>query len=144
MKLCLTIILSILLGAGNVYAETVAVKTNQAEIRNGPSSGSFVITLAPLYYPLIIRTEREGFYQVSDYLNKIGWISKANIDRIRTVIVKTESANVRQGPGTNNPVVFRAKEGVTFKIINEDGQWLQVEHESGMTGWVHGDLVWGG
>ena len=144
MRFWLGIVLSLILLAGNAYAEMVSVTANQAKIRSDPFiGGSYVVTLAPLYFPLNILREQDGFYQVSDFKNKIGWISKASVDSTRAVIVRTHSANIRQEPTTNSPVVLRAEEGVTFKVLGDKDNWLRVINEDGMTGWIYKDLVWG-
>lgn len=144
MRLLFLIMLTFLLGTGNVDAKMVAVSTDQAEIRDSPALEKSIVTLiAPRFYPLYVHDVEGDFYKVSDYLNNIGWIMKTLISETRTVVVNTKSINAFNGPGTNNPVQFTAQAGVTFKVINEDGNWLQVEHEDGMTGWLNRDLVWG-
>ena len=144
MRFWLGAVLSIILLAGNAYAEMVSVTTNQAKILSDPSMGaSYVITRAPLYFPLNVLGEKDGFYRVSDFMNKIGWVSKTSVDNTRAVIVRTDTANVRQEPTTQSPIVFRAEEGVTFKVLGETGHWFSVIHENGMTGWIYKDLVWG-
>ena len=144
MRLLLGIILSILLGASNVYAEILAVSIDQAEIRSSPTvSGSRVTILAPRYYPLHILGVQGEFFKVNDFQNNSGWVSKASVDNTRSIVVNAESINVRNGPGTNHPVIFKAENGVTFKVVNQEGNWLQVEHESGITGWLFRNLVWG-
>lgn len=140
----LILLCTLLLGAGVAQAEMVAVSADLAEIRNSPSPSDSVVTiLAPRYYPLYIHEERGDLYMVSDYLNNGGWIRKADTAKLRTVIVNAKNANAHQGPGTSHPIVFAAQEGVAFKVIREEGNWLQVEHENGMIGWLSGDLVWG-
>ena len=38
--------------------------------------------------------------------------------------------------------IFKADGGVAFRVMGEKGNWLQVEHETGVTGWLFKDLVW--
>jgi len=144
MKLLFAIMLTFLLVSGNVAAKMVAVSTDQAEIRDSPSLDKAIVTLiAPRFYPLYVHEVQGDFYRVSDYLNNIGWIMKTLISENRAVIVNTKSLNVFTGPGTNYPVQLKAEDGVTFKVISEEGNWLRVEHENGMSGWLNRDLVWG-
>lgn len=144
MRLLFAIILTIVLGPGNVAAKMIAVSTDQAEIRDSPVlENSAAILIAPRFYPLYVQDEQGDFYKVSDYLNNIGWIMKTLTSETRAVIVNTKNLKVFDRPGTNHPVQFTAQGGVTFKVINEEGNWLQVEHEEGMTGWLNRDLVWG-
>lgn len=144
MRLIFAIIVTFLVGAANVDAKMVAVSTDQAEIRDAPTLEKSIVTLiAPRFYPLNIHAEQEDFYKVSDHLNNFGWILKTLTSETRAVIVNTKTINVFSGPGANHPVQFTARDGVTFKVINAEGNWLQVEHEDGMTGWLNRDLVWG-
>lgn len=144
MRLWLGTVLAIILLAGNANAEMVSVTANQAKILSDPSMGaSYVITRAPLYFPLNVLGEQDGFFRVSDFMNRIGWISKSSVDNTRAVIVRTHTANVRRDPTTNSPIVFRAEEGVTFKVLDDNDHWFRVIHEDGMTGWIYKDLVWG-
>jgi len=144
MRILFGIFLALLLGTGNVYANMAAVSVDRAEIRNFPSvSGSIVTILVPRYYPLQIQEEQGEFYKVNDFLNNTGWISKTSVDDTRTIVVKETSINVRQGPGTKNPVLFRAEKGVAFKVISEESNWLQVEHANGTKGWLFKNLIWG-
>lgn len=144
MRLLLGLILFTMLGAGNVYAETVAVSVNVANIRSSPSLViSTVLLQVPRYYPLSTQAEQDGFYKVTDYLDNTGWIKKTSVDNTRAVINKAEKVNIRKGPGKKNQIVFKAQAGVAFKVLGEKGDWLKVEHESGVTGWIFRKLVWG-
>ena len=144
MRLFFGIVLFILLGAGNVYAEMVAVSGNLADIRSSPSLVvSIVLLQVPRYYPLSTQEAQGDFFKVTDYLGNSGWIQKTSVNNTRAVIVKAKDVNIRKGPGQKNSIVFKAHDGVAFKVLSEKGDWLWVEHESGMTGWIYKDLVWG-
>lgn len=143
-RILFALLLSLLVGVGTVDAKMVAVSTDQAEIRSSPSlEKSFVTMIAPRFYPLSIHEMQDDFFKVSDYLNNIGWIMKTLVSETRTVIVNTKTINVFEGPGANHPIRFTAQDGVALKVIGEEGNWLQVEHEDGLTGWLNRDLVWG-
>jgi uncharacterized protein YgiM (DUF1202 family) len=133
-----------LAGVISASAEMGAVSDDLAEIRNAPSfSQSFVTILAPLHYPLYIHEAKGDFYMVSDYLNNSGWIEKSKINRTRTVVVNTKNSSLHSGPGSDYPLLFKAQEGVAFKVLRQDGNWVQVENENGMTGWLSLNQVWG-
>lgn len=57
--------------------------------------------------------------------------------------VKSQSLNVRAGPGTGHPVVASVNQGDRLKVVarNEDGSWLNVELLTGDLGWVAASLV---
>ncbi len=54
--------------------------------------------------------------------------------------VKVATLNLRQGPGTNYPVVGKLTQGAQAAIIgrNAAGDWYQVRPAGGSTGWVTG------
>jgi len=54
--------------------------------------------------------------------------------------VKVATLNLRQGPGTNYPVVGKLTQGAQAAIIgrNAAGDWYQVRPTGGSTGWVTG------
>jgi len=144
MRILFGIIIALLLATGNACADMAAVSVDLAKILSSPSdAGSRVTVLVPRYYPLHILEAQGEFYKVNDFRNNSGWVSKATVDNTRTIVVNTTHINVRQGPGSKNPVVFRAEKGVAFKVISEEGDWLQVEHANGMKGWLFKNLVWG-
>jgi SH3-like domain-containing protein len=144
MRLLLGTVLFILMGAGNIHAEMLAVSENLADIRSSPSpTVSTVLLQVPRYYPLQAGESRNGFLKISDYLGNSGWIRKSSADNIRTVIVNVAGrVNIREDAGSGSKIIFKARKGVCFKVLAEKGDWLQVEHETGVKGWIFKDLVW--
>ena len=57
----------------------------------------------------------------------------------RIQVIATGNVNVRQGPGTEHPIIGTATEGQILPSEGEDpdGIWWQVEFD-GQTGWIHG------
>lgn len=51
--------------------------------------------------------------------------------------------NVRAGPSTNHPIIGALQAGNTAAILakNNDGDWWQIELDTGSTGWIYGPLV---
>jgi SH3-like domain-containing protein len=131
--------------ASNIHAEMVAVSSNLADIRSSPSSMvSTILLQVPRYYPLSAQQNRDDFLKVIDYEGNSGWILKSSVDNTRTVIVTVAGrANVRKGPSTDNEIAFKADKGVCFKVLGEKDRWLNVQHETGVEGWIAKSLVWG-
>lgn len=57
------------------------------------------------------------------------------------VRIKGTVVNVRQGPGTSNPVLFQAEQGEEFDLVSIEGLWCRIRLESGQEAWVFGKLV---
>jgi len=129
---------------GTCQAEIVTVTARTAEVLNSPSTTiSQTILQAPRFYPLSVQGEKDGYYRVRDYEGRVGWINKSQVDNTKGVVVEVRRVNVRKGPGTNYPVVFKAFKGVAFQVLGERDGWLEVKHESGQRGWVSKPLTWG-
>jgi len=143
MKLSVAILL-VLIGATFASAEIYSVKKHSAEIRD--SSNPYlaqVVLVVPKNYPLSVIDETDDYYKVNDFLGREGWVEKSAIAPARTVVVKSASGNVRNGPGIDHKILFRAKQGVAFKVLERKDDWLMIEHESNRAGWISRSLVWG-
>jgi hypothetical protein len=57
-----------------------------------------------------------------------------------TYVVAVDSANIRQAPSLQAPVLCDVKRGVTLQALAVRGSWLKVSHEN-VTGWVSLRLV---
>ena len=49
--------------------------------------------------------------------------------------------NVREGPGTNFPVVFEAPAGESLTAYAYSDEWVRVADEAGRTGWIFRSLI---
>jgi hypothetical protein len=59
------------------------------------------------------------------------------------VVVKSETANVRSGPGRCHSIVASASQGQIFDIVgkNADDGWWQICCPNRMSGWIYASLV---
>ena len=122
--------------------ERLAVKSQTANIRSGPGTGYDVLWQIERYHPVLVIEKKGSWYRFKDFEGDIGWIHSSLLDRIETAISIKEKCNVRGGPDISNEIVFTVEKGVPFKVIKKDGDWLNIEHADGDTGWIHGSLVW--
>ena len=53
----------------------------------------------------------------------------------------TSRGNVREGPGTNFPVVFAVEPGVALSGFSSTDEWVRVSDDAGRTGWIFRPLV---
>ncbi|HXF64605.1 MAG TPA: SH3 domain-containing protein [Caldilineaceae bacterium] len=60
----------------------------------------------------------------------------------RVTLTSGQVVNLREGPGTNYPVIGQLSPGNRYDVIgkNEDGSWWQIDY-SGQKAWVIGQLV---
>lgn len=142
-KIFFSIILFTSLFGASAFAERISVSVNSAVVRSGPDA-KFEIAWEKLdkNYPLFVLEKKDSWFYVRDYENDVGWIHKSYIGKIKTVITKKDTCNVRSGPGQNNPIVFIVDNGVPFRILKSKGKWLHIQHSDGDKGWIHENLVW--
>jgi len=50
-------------------------------------------------------------------------------------------ANVREGPGTNYPVVFSADAGAVLTGVSYVDEWIRIASDDGRTGWIFRTLI---
>jgi len=122
--------------------ERYAVSVSIANIRKGPAESYDILWQVEKYYPVQVMEKQGDWYKFKDYEGDQGWIHNSLLDQTDTVIVKKEECNVRQGPGTNFPVAFRAQNGVPFRVINVKGDWVHIRHADGDDGWIYKPLIW--
>jgi SH3-like domain-containing protein len=128
------------LAAGDRF---VRVRVDAANLRGGPGGGAKPLRLAYENEPLRVVDWRGPWLRVRDHRGRTGWIAARLTDGLPAVVVERPTVNVRSGPGTEHAVVFTAEQGVCFRVLDEAGDWLAVQHEDGDQGWLHESLVWG-
>ncbi|MFP3983498.1 MAG: SH3 domain-containing protein [Desulfurivibrionaceae bacterium] len=130
---------------GSALAASWVASSSTCNIRTYPNlnSTSNIMLRVPRYYPLKVQEKKDSFYRVQDYKTRTGWIHDSVVGDIQGVVVRKPIVNIRKEPGTNSDIVFKAKEGVTFKVLQKKGDWLKVQHESNRKGWIYKTLVWG-
>lgn len=45
--------------------------------------------------------------------------------------------NLRAGPGTGHPVILRMPNGTVATLLDQQGDWARIRHESGQEGWAY-------
>jgi SH3-like domain-containing protein len=94
-------------------------------------------------YPLKIEKKEGEWYKITDFENDSGWVHESIVKKADTVIVKSgKSINMRSGPSTKDSIVADVERGVVLTRISDEGDWTNVRHSSGTTGWIHNSLLW--
>ena len=120
----------------------MAVKSDTANIRSGPSVTFDLLWQIEKYHPILVVEKKGAWYRFKDFEGDEGWIHESLVDKTDTVIVKVAQCNVRTGPGTKYDVAFSAGKGIPFKVLKKEGHWIQVQHADGDGGWIYDSLVW--
>ncbi len=58
-----------------------------------------------------------------------------------SVTIASDSVNIRSGPGLSYPLLKAAKRGEKYSIVQEKGDWIEIQLSLGKTGWLVNWLV---
>jgi len=53
------------------------------------------------------------------------------------VAIAGDEINMRSGPGSDQPVLWKLGAGFPLEVVSSKGEWQQVKDFEGSTGWVH-------
>jgi SH3-like domain-containing protein len=124
-------------------AERMAISKTKANIRSGPGITYDILWQVEKYYPIEVVRKVGEWYFFKDFEGDTGWIKNTIIDRTKTVITSQgNQVNVRSGPGIQYNKVFMVERGVPFKVLDQQGNWIKIEHADGDKGWIYKNLVW--
>ncbi len=143
-----TLLVLFFTGASTAFAQMVAIKGDDINMRSGPGTKYKVLWKLGSGFPLKVLKRQGTWYRVQDFEGSIGWIHKNVTTRTKHMIVKVNKSsqkriNVRSGPGTNNRIVAKAYYGVVFKTIDQKSGWVHIQHDKGIKGWIKRSLLWG-
>lgn len=124
--------------------ERLAVSVSVANIRSGPGQSYDILWKAEKYTPIEVvdRDQSGDWIYFEDYEGTKAWIHKNLVRDIDAVITKTGLCNIRSGSGKDHDLRFQAEKGVPFKVVRRKGDWIEIKHADGDTGWIHQKLVW--
>ena len=128
--------------AAGLAAEYVSVKKDGVNIRSGPSTKNNVIWQVFKSFPLEVLKREGRWAYVVDFEGDKGWIYETLVTSKKTVIVNVETANMRAGSSTDDPVIATVKKGVVFEPLEMNGDWMKVRYKNELTGWMHNSLLW--
>jgi len=121
----------------------MAISSTKANIRSGPGTTYEILWQVEKYYPIEVIRKVGAWYFFKDFEGDTGWIKNTIIDNTKTIITaKGNQVNVRSGPGTQYDKLFMVERGVPFKVLDQKGMWLNIEHADGDRGWIFKGLVW--
>jgi SH3-like domain-containing protein len=130
--------------ASQVFAQKmVSVVGKEVNLRTGPGTQHRAEwTLSP-GYPLEVIGERGDWLQVRDFENDRGWIHRPLTGTEPHFIVKVKVANVRSEPSTGSRILGRFAYGDILKTLERRTDWVKVQRQGGLRGWVAQKLLWG-
>lgn len=135
--------LALLTAVPGFSASMLSVSAEQVNVRSGPGADFDVVWRAARYYPLEILDSSGKWLMVSDYANDEGWVSRSVLSYVPTVVVVTEKANVREGPGLEYGISWVLGKEHSLKVLDVSGSWYKVTDGEEVEGWIHRSVAWG-
>ena len=143
MKKFLFLALFVLL-AVPAAAEMVSVIHQPAELRAKPLvARSRILGSLARYTPLEVLGSESEYYKVKDFSGQTGYIHRSLVGKSDSLVITGSVCNVRSGPNTEQPIVFKATRGEGFRAISRHGEWIEIRNAKGNAGWVWQNLTWG-
>jgi SH3-like domain-containing protein len=132
----------------SAYAEMLSIKGDKVNLRSGPGVKYSIKWEYGSGFPVKVLNRKGSWVKVTDFENDTGWVHKSLLQKKPQMIVKankgkSKKVNIRSKPGTKNKIVGEAYYGVVFKTIARKSDWVKVQHESGVKGWIKRNLLWG-
>lgn len=132
------------LASGAAHAQNmVSVKGNTLNMREGPGTNTAVLWELKKGYPLQVTQRKGNWLKVSDFEGDSGWVARSLIGNAPHHVVKSPVANIRSGPGTQHRILGKASYGDLVRTREKRADWVRVEREEGVGGWIAKQLLWG-
>jgi len=114
-----------------------------AILYDAPSTKAQKVFLLTQGYPVEVVVKLEGWIKVRDDTGEFAWIESNRLSDRRTVTITAASAEARQTPDENSPVVFTADKSVILELVSMAAGWAKVRHNDGPTGFIKVSQLWG-
>lgn len=124
-------------------SEMVSVSRSEVNMRSGASAQSPVLWALGQGYPLKVMARKGRWLKVRDFENDLGWVYRPMVAKTPHMIVKVGVANIRSTPGTRGRILAKAQYGDLLRTLEHRNEWVRVQREGGLKGWVSRSLVWG-
>lgn len=136
--------LAALMTTGQALAQSmISVKGSTVNMRTRPTTASEIMWELKRGYPLKVLQRKGRWLQVVDFEGDRGWVARSLTGNSPHFVVKSKTANMRSGPGTNNRIVGKAHYGDLLRTRAKRSGWAQVQTADGKRGWISQKLLWG-
>ncbi|WP_284335657.1 SH3 domain-containing protein [Comamonas sp. NoAH] len=135
--------LGIAFSVAHAHAEFVSISGNKVNIRASASTKSDITWELTDGYPMQVMQKRGNWLKVKDFEGELGWVYRPLTGKKAHHIVKSETANMRSGPGTQNRKVGRLQKYDLVQTLEKKNGWVKGRASDGKTGWISKKLLWG-
>lgn len=133
----LTLGLAALMLTGTAAAQSmVSIKGSTVNMRTSPNTSSQVLWELKRGYPLKVLARKGRWLKVTDFENDQGWVARSLTGKTPHYVVKSKTANIRKGPGTQHRIVGKAEYGELLRTREKKANWVRIEKvDGGQSGW---------
>jgi len=142
---CIFVLLLGLLPGVAAQAQAVCTRSSTTVLRKDPSSKAEKSWIVGKYMPFMILEIKSGWLKLEDLEGQKHYGRTSDFSqKFRCVVVKTNTAETRQGPGSKFPYGdFKTLDRYTpLKRLEAQDGWVQVENDLGLKSWVQENKVW--
>lgn len=123
--------------------EMVSVAKAEINMRAGAGTQTAALWTLARGYPLEVTGRRGQWLKVRDFENDTGWVYRPLVGKTPHVVVKSRVANLRSAPGTRGRILGKADHGDVLRTLEHRNDWVKVQREGGLQGWIARRLLWG-
>lgn len=123
--------------------EMVSVARPEINMRAGAGTQHPTLWSLSQGYPLQVTGRSGSWLKVRDFENDTGWVYRPLVNTTPHHIVKSRVANIRSTPSTRSRVLGKAERGEVLRTLDRRADWVKVQQEGGLRGWVSKPLLWG-
>jgi SH3-like domain-containing protein len=125
-------------------AEFRSIGDRPAVLYDAPSQKANKLYILGRSTPVEVLVKLERWSKVRDSSGDVAWIETPLLSEKRSVVVTSQSGEVRMQPNPAAAIVFEAQKQVLLEPVGPavDG-WIPVRHRDGQQGFIKISQVWG-
>jgi len=117
---------------------------NPTIMYDAPSTRGKPLYIVKAGTPVEVIVNVDNFVKVWDAQGTLAWIEKKQLSDQRTLIVKSDRAQIRTDASDTAPLAFEAVNGVILDMTGSPiNGWVAVRHRDGQSGFVRTQQVFG-
>jgi len=132
------------LAAKSAFALDYRSVAEAALLYDAPSQKAVPVFAIARGTPVELVVQLDTWVKVRDAKGDLAWIEKRQLADKRTVMVRSERAQVRAEADDKATVAFEAEKDVLLDLVEAGPPgWAKVKHRDGQQGFVKASQVWG-
>ncbi|OEH84577.1 hypothetical protein BHU72_08740 [Desulfuribacillus stibiiarsenatis] len=133
---------------GIAYANTkqIIIEVNALNVRSGPGTQFQIIDSVKKGEQFSVLEDKDRWYKIQLHNNQLGWVASWLVSeqtiqsnqlvKVQVVEAVSNGINVRTGPSLSFPVVTSIKKQEFYPILENNGEWIQIQLNPQTVGWV--------